>query len=118
MGVTLANKLPDIAKELRPKVSRAVKKAAQLVADQAKENAPHGASGELAGSIKVENAGSGLYRVIADANSGNGEWVNFYAQWVEFGTTDTAAQPFLIPALESKRKEAEDLVAEVLRDLP
>lgn len=38
----------------------------------------------------------------------------FYASWVEFGTSNMAAKPFMRPAFESKKQEAINAMAEYI----
>jgi len=117
MGVTLASKLDGIAKDLRREVSKAVKDGANVVVEAARDKAPI-EDGDLRDSIQVERADAAKYRVYADANSGDGEWVNYYAQWVEFGSVhNPTPRPFLIPALEESKEEIVGMVEDVLGDL-
>lgn len=113
MGATLKSRLPQIAAELRPRVSAAVKAGAELVAadasDRAPDAPPYGQG--LVQAIHAERAGPAEYAVVA------GDDDVFYGHLVEFGTVHSAAQPFLIPAMEAREDEAVDLVRAALRSL-
>lgn len=112
MGVSLKSKFPDIAKELRPKVSRAVKQGAEDVALAAKARVPID-EGDLKRAIHVERQGAAEYTVVA----GSRDEDVFYGHLVEFGTTHSHAQPFLVPALEATQPVVVGRVAEALREL-
>lgn len=123
MGATLKSRLPEVAAELRPRVSRAVKKGAEDIADTARRNLEIGGhvdSGELLNSIHVERRGSAEYAVIADARAdknGNPGAGAPYGGFVEFGTQDTAAYPFLHPAAEERAEEIVESVENALERL-
>lgn len=55
--------------------------------------APATDTGRLVGSIKAEISGK-TAEVVADAQ---------YAAWLEFGTQDMEARPFMVPAMEKER---------------
>lgn len=58
--------------------------------EQAKERAPVGETGNLRDSLKVERLSNGGRRISANVD---------YWGFVEFGTSDTPAQPYLRPTL-------------------
>jgi len=111
MPVTLRNRIPQIAAQLNPRVDAAIAAASESIADLARERVPV-LSGDLAASIHVEesNQSSGYYVVAGDESAD-------YASYVEFGTSDTPAQPFLIPAAEQGRAEVEQIVTAALQGL-
>lgn len=122
MPATLQSRFPMIIAELRPKVSAAVKEAAEAVAADAAAKAPSG-PGEV--HIKehfgVERRGPAEYVVYNDAVAESGREVP-YAIAVEFGHTakngtQVAPRPFLIPAMEENTPTAAALVTAVLRGL-
>lgn len=110
MPTTVKSRLSEIAASLPKRVDRAVKEAAEEVANQARLRAPI-QTGSLKASINVQREGPGRYTVVA----GDGDV--FYGHLVEFGTSHSAPQPFLIPALEVSRPRIDSLISESLRDL-
>lgn len=58
-------------------------------------NAPNTDTGNLVSSIQTEKDGELTYKVGATSKAK-------YAGWLEFGTKNMAARPWLSPALESK----------------
>jgi len=110
MPAKLTSRLPGIAAELQPRVSNAVKEGAERVAESARQKVPVD-SGELQNRITVERVAPAEYAVVA------GDSEAFYAHFLEWGTSDHAAQPFLMPALEENRDEVAADVQQVLRTL-
>src|SRR5262245_57114040 len=108
--VTLESRLPEIAAELRPRVSKALRMGADTIAQDARNAVPV-ESGDLRDSIDVAASGAGRWQVRA----GNRE--AYYAGLVEFGTSQRAATPYLVPAVEKNVDYVEELVAVVLRSL-
>lgn len=112
MGATLKTRLPEIAAELRPKVSAAVKHSAQVVAEDAEARVPVGPpTVHLKDRIHVERKGPAEYAVIA------GDEEAFYGHMVEFGTSHSAPRPFLLPALEARQDYTVYTVRQALMDL-
>lgn len=108
--------LEDLEKKLRkmPEVvkaagGRAVKAETEEVRDDAKRGAPV-LSGELRDSITAEYDAKKLQgRAVATAR---------HAGFVEHGTDDTAAQPFMEPAAErARRRFPERVRTEIKKDL-
>ena len=83
-------------------VGDAVREAAMLVEREAKINVPVD-TGRLRGSIASEEKKPLLFEVGTNVE---------YAAAVEFGTSKTAAQPYLEPAVESVRAQYPDLIKE------
>lgn len=111
--VTLKSRLPEIAAELRPRVSAAVKETAEVVAAEARARVPVD-SGDLKDSITVTRKEAAGYSVNAEAQDDNGL---YYGWFQEFGTRYDPPQPFLIPALEANHATAEQFIAASLRSL-
>jgi HK97 gp10 family phage protein len=116
VGVTLKSKLPDIADHLRSEVSRAVKEAAQAVADEAKARVPVD-EGDLRDAIHIERREAGAYAVVA----GNEDV--YWGHYVEHGTQasegrnfSTGPRPFLVPALELERTRIAERIERALED--
>lgn len=60
-------------------------------------------TGDLKASIRVEEVDDHHAVVVADATRQQKKGPEAYAYWVEKGTSDTKAQPFLRPALYKYR---------------
>ena len=103
------NRFPQIIAKLDPTVEAALGAGAELIEDEAKSRVTV-ASGDLKNAIHTENAGDGVHVVAGDSDV-------FYGHFVEFGTANTPARPFLIPAAEAKREEVAATVAAALRKL-
>jgi HK97 gp10 family phage protein len=105
----LKSRFPAIAAELEPLTRGALEAGAELVSTAAKgrvvvgERTPH-----LRDAIHTDSEPEGVYVVAGDKET-------FYGHMVEHGTSHSAPQPFLIPALEETRSEVLALVAEALR---
>lgn len=106
--------LGELPKATRRNVLRRVlKKAGQPIAAMAAASAPRGETGRLIGSIEVATQLTARQRRGAKVNEvevyigpvRRGRVLN-YASFVEFGTIDTAAHPFMRPAWDSGREVA------------
>jgi HK97 gp10 family phage protein len=104
------NRFPEIIADLPRGTDVAIAKSAIVVMQRAKARVPV-ESGRLRAAIHVEQTGLGEHAVVA------GDRRAFYGHIVEFGGDHSAAQPFLIPALEDSRNETRRIVAEVLDSL-
>jgi HK97 gp10 family phage protein len=114
MAATLMSRLPEIAAELQPKVSAAVKTGAEIIAEAADANLVAGGhlrTDDLGQAIHVEHAGPAEYRVVA------GNEKAFYGHMVENGTSHSPPYPFLVPAVEENEDTVVYLVTAALRDL-
>lgn len=96
---------------------------AELVAAEARRLAPVD-TGALRDSIKVaDERDARIYGKVNGADvsvfigpvGSTEEGDVFYARFVEFGTRYMKAQPFMRPAIQSKREDAERLVLSTLR---
>jgi len=110
MPAKLTSRLPGIAAELQPRVSKAVKEGAEVIADAARLKV-HTKSGELQNAIHVEHKGPAEYAVVA----GNTE--AFYGHMLENGTEHSPPYPFLMPAAEENQHEVAAEIQHVLRTL-
>jgi HK97 gp10 family phage protein len=95
---------------LPPTVDVALNQGAESIAEEAQNRVPI-ASGKLRDAIHVDRKDTGEVFVVA------GDDEVFYGHLVEYGTTNTGAQPFLIPALEDKRATVLADVTVALRSL-
>lgn len=112
MAASLKSRFPEIIAELRPRVGAAVKATAEHIEKGAKDRVPIGPPDvHLYDDIRVERRGPAEYAVAAGREN------TFYASWVEFGTSHSSPQPFLIPAAEEGVPVAEALVTAALRGL-
>lgn len=112
MGATLRSRLPQVAAELRPRVSAAIKEGAEEIAEEARERVPvSDTAPHLRDRISVRRSGPAQYEVVA----GDGEL--FYGHFLEHGTEKMEAQPFLEPAADAHESEVTDAVIAVLRGL-
>jgi HK97 gp10 family phage protein len=103
------NRFPQIIATLDPRVKAALVPAADIIANAAKARVPV-ESGDLRDAIHLEDADDGV-AVVA----GGGDV--FYGHMVEFGTSHSAARPFMVPAAEENRDTAVAAVAAALRSL-
>ncbi len=109
MPAVLHTRFPQIVRELRPRVEKAVEEGAELIAREAKSRVPV-ESGDLRDAIHVDDDPQGSV-VVAGTDE------VFYGHMVEFGTSHSAASPFLVPAGEAKRSEIDNLIKAALRRL-
>lgn len=98
-------RLPDAVSN--PVLREAVADGAEIVRAEAETRAPVGPTGRLKrGMTTLVSAGT---PEVAQARVGPSADA-FYGMWVEKGTKKMAAQPFLRPALDSKRKQVVEAV--------
>lgn len=86
------NHWAEVAEALTPALEEAATEATEAIAADARSHAPV-RSGELRDSIAVQPGDSGLSKLIVVGAP--------YGIYVEFGTRFMAAEPFLLPALET-----------------
>ena len=91
MPVTLTSKIPQLVASIEQKAALVVRKTAIDIEARAKANAPVD-TGFLRNSIQAKNIGP-LKSIVGEAAE--------YAAFVEFGTSQTPAQPHLVPAVEA-----------------
>jgi HK97 gp10 family phage protein len=80
--------------EERKAIRKVVRETGRKIRDAAKARAPRD-SGDLVKSITSKSSKSGMAAKIGTDI--------VYGPYVEFGTSDTAAKPFLFPSLEEQR---------------
>ena len=103
----LKSRLPAIAAELHGLVEAALQPGAHLIADAAKQRAPV-ETGELRDAIHVDTQPEGVYVIAGDNKV-------FWGHLVEHGTSHSAPEPFLVPALEANRKAVVKLAKQALK---
>ena len=108
MSVRLKSNLLTISAEIRPLVDDACADSAQAMAEDARGRVPVD-SGRLRDSIRAEKTGELEHRTAAGDNKA------FYARFVEFGTRNAGARPYMIPAFEAEKAVTEARVANALR---
>lgn len=121
MSVVLKSRLLAIASALPVRAETAQHIAAERIALDAQQHVAVGAPpdshpGRLRDSIHAERRAEGWY-VLASARAGDDEQGAPYGHMLEFGTVDTAAQPFLVPAAEAIRGDYVVLMAGALKNL-
>jgi HK97 gp10 family phage protein len=84
----------------------------KVVEEQARENAPR-EKGTLAKSITTGVVDKGQNMVEVGIGPGKKGW---YGRFSEHGTSREPARPWLFPAYEQKKEEAENAIAEVIRE--
>jgi len=112
----------------------AIRAGAKVVADDARRRAPvlteadpRRVPGALAKSVRVMSTGVkggvvkggvvvGQGRTLVGRGAGRQVADVFYAHFVEYGTVNMAARPFLRPAMDSKSGEAVEVTAQYIRD--
>lgn len=96
---------------LADRVRDALLVPAQMIADEARDIAPRGATGRLRESIKAaKGKGAGAVAFVDRT-------VAPYAYFVEVGTSKMSAQPFFKPAVAALRPTIARVIAERLPDI-
>jgi HK97 gp10 family phage protein len=90
------NRFPQIIAKLAGNSEAVVRLSAEQIARSAQDRVPRD-TGALHDSIHTEDTDEGTY-VVAGGDEGV-----FYGHMIEFGTVDSPAHPFLIPAAEAER---------------
>lgn len=100
------NRIPQVRAAIAAAAARGVQRAGSYVVDLARQLCPVD-TGALRSSIRLEPAQPAL-RMVVYAGGGRVD----YAAYVEYGTSASAAQPFLTPAARaiSVRRE---VIAEI-----
>ncbi len=99
--------------------NNALKVSAQLIVDEAKNNLKRNGmirTGNLIAGLKVsgiKRKGNKKY-IQAGIQKGDNSKI-FYGKFHEYGTSKMAARPFLVPAYESKKDEAKQIIMNELR---
>jgi len=110
--LTRRNAIPELAARFRPRAGRAVNRWARAVYEISQQLVPVDtgdlkASGEI---VNYENTrGDGRQRGVAKAVSYTAE----HASYVELGTANAPAQPFLLPAYEAVKASLIDELKQI-----
>lgn len=96
--------------------NKALKKAGQIIVEEAKNNVPV-KTGKLKEGLKVSGVRkkNGNKFVLAGIQKGDNSKI-FYGKFLEFGTSRQNAKPFMAPAYESKKNEAKEIIKQELRN--
>jgi len=108
----LLRKLKSLPKEIAGEhLERAVLEGAEIIREEASNRAPR-RTGKLAANIVTEVEEKEKNR--ATVNIGPAKEV-FYGLFVERGTSKMRAKPFLRPAIDEKKEEAEKAIINALK---
>jgi len=114
----LNRKLKTLESKVEKKLTRqALRAGAKIIAKEAKLRAPVD-TGELKSKIKVWALKRSRKRIGVLVGTSAKEYTGdqFYAAFVEYGTKDMPAKPFMGPAAEAKGPEAAAVVGKTLAD--
>lgn len=106
-----------LPREARKAVKQGARKGAKVVAESAKIKAPR-ESGELRRSIKVralKRTRTGKLGAVVLTGDGFFKGDQFYAGFIEYGTVNMPAQPFLRPAADENRVIVHRIFIESIR---
>lgn len=95
----LLRRLPD---DVTVEVRKVISDGSDMILKDAQANAPK-RTGELVRRLKKRVARDGLTARVGLLHKRDKKKV-FYAHWVEWGTVDTPAKPFLFPAAAANMK--------------
>ena len=111
----LKSMLPEIAAGITRTVPEAMTAGAEIMAEAARSKAPV-ETGALRDSIKVKRrASQDVISVAGRYSSRDIEVGAFYGMFIEFGTVQRPAHPFLVPAYEEASPEVYKLVAAAIK---
>lgn len=113
------DQIVKVLKQAGPKHSRNLMRAtvhgvAGRVTKLAKKNTPK-ATGNLRKSLYTKRKKSAPYRPVSDVRvrrGKNNRYDGFYWRFVEFGTVNQRARPYIGPAAETIRKQYQSILAE------
>ena len=109
-GAMLTSRLDNIAASLDEEIETPIRALAEMIEQEAKARVPVD-SGDLRDAIHSDKLKDGTYAVIAGAKG------VFYGHIVENGSVKSAPHPFLVPAFESVRDRADELIKTHFKDL-
>lgn len=112
---SLISKIENMGKAGARIENKALKKAGQIIINEAKKNVQV-KTGKLNEGLKVSGIRkkNGNKYVLAGIQKGDNSKI-FYGKFLEFGTSKMGAKPFMAPAYESKKKEAKEVIKQELR---
>lgn len=112
----LIRKIEDMGKAGVRVENAALKKAGELIVEEAKNNVPVKTE-KLKKGLKVSGVRkkNGNKFVLAGIQKGDNSRI-FYGKFLEFGTSKMKAQPFMGQAYESKKEEAKEIIKQELKN--
>nr|WP_269205805.1 HK97-gp10 family putative phage morphogenesis protein [Clostridium botulinum] len=113
---SLIRKLEDMGKAGTRVENKALKKAGQIIVDEAKNNVAV-RTGKLKEGLKVSGVRKkgGHKFVLAGIQRGDNSKI-FYGKFLEFGTSKMTSKPFMAPAYESKKDEAKEIIKQEIKN--
>ncbi|AWZ48454.1 hypothetical protein C3495_06325 [Clostridiaceae bacterium 14S0207] len=112
---SLISKIENMGKVGTKIENNALKKAGQIIVDEAKNNVSV-RTGNLKEGLKVSGVRKkgGKKFVLAGIQKGDNSKI-FYGKFLEFGTSKMSARPFMVPAYESKKEEAKEIIKQEIK---
>lgn len=107
----LKSRLPKIPAELEARLREQTRSAADHVVEAARGRVPV-VTGALRDAIHVERDDRGIGELVVAGNANVS-----YAHFVEYGTVNMAAHPFLVPSAEANRQRFTADARSALRNL-
>lgn len=111
----LLDKINAMGKAGQRVENKALKKAGEVILEQAKNNV-NVRTERLKKGLKVSgvrNKDGRKYVLVGIQKSDNSNI--FYGKFLEFGTSKNPAMPFMAPAYESRKREAIEIIKEELK---
>ena len=111
----LLNKISSLGKAGERAENKALKKAGEVILEEAKNNVPI-VSGKLKKGLKVsgiKKSEGNKYVLVGITKEDNSEI--FYGKFLEFGTSKMSAKPFMAPAYATKKTEAKNIIKDELK---
>jgi HK97 gp10 family phage protein len=116
--IGLKSRIPTIIADLPGSVQDAIAEGVEPIVNEARDRAPEGPTGDLAQSIEIRDpAEDSRLDAVFREDGAIGIYAAWYWRFPEFGTVRAAAQPFMIPAVESNTPGLISTVEEALEDL-
>ena len=118
MPATLHSRFDEIPEDIEDMVDRVAREGAHMIMNRAKELAPDN-TGELKRTMGVIQYKKGYYNVVAPAQAikGGSNSGAYYGIYVEFGTKNRAATPFMGPAKDQEEGPILQLFNDELKKL-
>lgn len=106
------------AKVVKKVLRSAMRKAMKFVKKQVEAEAPVGETGVLSGSVRIAAAKRSRKYIGIDVSIGIGFFIGktYYAGFIEFGTSEIEANPFMARAFEKCKEEARKIAIEAVRE--
>jgi HK97 gp10 family phage protein len=105
----LLQRLEQIGEQAEAVKKKALEEGAEIIRAEVESMAPRGQGNDHMADGIITNIKNNVAVIGPGAEF-------YYAHFLEFGTKKMAAKPFMGPAFESKKREAKDKMAEVIRE--